>query len=76
MESSGKMVLLLEVIQQCCYIDERVLVFSQSLSTLSYIEKVIYDIHTTFIPSHRTGAQELPHPHHGLLTYLDVNCHI
>ena len=39
-ESSGKMVLLLEVIQQCCYIDERVLVFSQSLSTLSYIEKV------------------------------------
>ena len=66
-ESSGKMVLLLEVIQQCCLLgalrfvidscirmknvinilfiinpttDERVLVFSQSLTTLTYIEDV------------------------------------
>ncbi|CAK8689451.1 unnamed protein product [Clavelina lepadiformis] len=55
LEISGKMVILMQLVHSAVAVDDRILVFSQSLSTLSLIEEFLAQM---FVP--RTSDEEQP----------------
>lgn len=58
-ENGSKIVVLLHILAWCCNTGEKVLIFSQCLKTLDYIEKVLaFENWTDHVPSLRTVVAE------------------